>query len=129
VVDPVNANTAYVTLAYYTNVATAGQVWRTTNLNASPPTWTSISSGLPNIPINGFVADANDPTFPGVTVLYAGTDIGVYRSSDAGVSWAPFGIGLPRAPVFDMAIQATHHILRVATHGRGMWEIQLANVP
>ena len=34
VIDPANSNTAYVTLSYYTNPATAGQIWRTTNLNS-----------------------------------------------------------------------------------------------
>ena len=44
VIDPLNNNTAYVTLAYYTNPSTAGQIWRTTNLNAATPTWTSIGN-------------------------------------------------------------------------------------
>jgi len=130
VIDPVDKNTAYVTLSYYTNPATAGNIWRTTNLNNSPtPTWTSIGNsgtGLPNIPVNGFAIDANDPAHPGISVLYAGTDIGVYNSTDGGASWNPFGTGLPRVSVFDMAIQPTSRILRVATHGRGMWEIGLA---
>jgi hypothetical protein len=132
VIDPLNSNTAYVTLAYYTNPATAGQIWRTTNLNSATPTWTSIgnsATGLPNIPVNGFAVDANDPTHPGVSVLYAGADIGVYRSTDSGATWTPFGTGLPNTSVFDMAIQPTSRILRVATHGRGMWEIALPGSP
>jgi IPT/TIG domain/PKD-like domain len=135
VVDPLNPNTAYVTLSYYTNPATAGQIWRTTNLNGAPPTWTSIgnsATGLPNVPVNGFAIDANDPNFPGVSILYAGTDIGVYRSTDSGASWTPFGNPvLPRVSVFDMAIQASNRILRVATHGRGAWQITLppCNLP
>src|SRR5205807_1426354 len=123
-----NSNTAYVTLAYYTNPATAGNVWRTTNLNGLPPTWTSIGNtgtGLPNIPVNAFAVDANDPTLPGVSVLYAGSDIGVYRSTDSGATWNPFGTGLPRSSVFDMAIQPSSRTLRIATHGRGMWDIGL----
>jgi hypothetical protein len=125
VIDPANSNTAYVTLAYYTNPATAGQVWKTTNLNGAPPTWTAISSGLPNIPVDAFAVDANDPGFPGVSVLYAGTDIGVYTSTDGGATWNPYGTGLPRVAVFDMQIQPTFRNLRVATHGRGVWEITL----
>jgi hypothetical protein len=132
VIDPTNSNTAYVTLAYYTNPSTAGQIWRTINLNSATPTWTSIGNtgtGLPNIPVNGFAVDASDPTHPGVSVLYAGSDIGVYRSTDSGASWTPFGTGLPRVSVFDMAIQPTNRILRIATHGRGMWEIALPGSP
>jgi hypothetical protein len=129
VIDPLNPNTAYVTLAYYTNPATAGQVWRTTNLNAATPTWTSIGNtavGLPNIPVNGFVADGNDPGFPGTTVLYAGTDIGVFQTTDGGASWNPYGNPvLPQVAVFDLALQPSSRILRAATHGRGAWQIVL----
>jgi hypothetical protein len=132
VIDPLNSNTAYVTLAYYTNPATAGNIWRTTNLNSATPTWTSIGNsgnGLPNIPVNAFAVDANDPFHPGVTVLYAGCDIGVYRSVDSGASWIPFGTGLPNVSIFDMAIQPTSRYIRVATHGRGMWEVGLPGNP
>ncbi len=129
VIDPLNNNTAYVTLAYYTNPSTAGQIWRTTNLNAVTPTWTSIgktATGLPNVPVNGFVADGGDPGFPGVTVLYAGTDIGVFVSTDSGASWNPFGNPLlPRVAVFDLVLQPSFRILRAATHGRGAWQIGL----
>ena len=53
--------------------------------------------------------------------LFAGTDIGVYNSTDAGANWSVYGTGLPRVAVFGMAI-TSGRVLRIATHGRGMWE-------
>jgi hypothetical protein len=58
--------------------------------------------------------------------LFAGSDIGVFNSSDGGATWAPYGMGLPRVAVFDMAIQNANRLLRVGTHGRGVWEISLS---
>jgi hypothetical protein len=125
VIDPVNVNTAYLSLAYYTNPSTAGQVWKTTNLNGAPPTWTSVSNGIPNIPVNALVID---PCSFQPNHLWAGTDIGVYETTDGGATWAPFGTGLPRSAVFDLALQPTSRILRAATHGRGMWEAVLGTI-
>lgn len=126
VIDPNSTTTAYVTLAGFGTTASPIQhVWKTTGLSEAGTTWTAASTGLPDDPVNGFAVDVNDPTHPGVSVLYAGLDIGVYRSTDSGASWSPFGTGLPRVAVFDMAIQPTGRTLRIATHGRGMWEIGL----
>lgn len=70
--------------------------------------------------MNGFVVDPNQ-----TLRLFAGTDIGVYVSEDGGGNWFPYGTGLPRVAVFDMAIQNVKRVVRIATHGRGMWEIPI----
>ncbi len=116
VIDPTNVNTAYVTISAFNVV----NVWKTTNLNATPPTWTSVvgtgGTALPLVPVNAFLVDpANNK------ILYAGTDIGMYVSTDEGVSWNPYGTGLPRIAVFGIA-KAPNGVIRIATHGRGMWE-------
>ena len=87
-------------------------------LNDPVPTWTPSSNGIPRVPVNGFAVDPQDSNS-----LYAGTDIGVYHSTDGGLSWAPLGTGLPHVAVFDVAISNVQRLLRVATHGRGIWEI------
>jgi hypothetical protein len=124
VIDPNNSNVAYVAFSFF---ATAGQgIWKITNLiaaaGAAPvaPVWTGVGNGIPSIPINGLVIDPLDSN-----TIYAGTDIGVYVSTDGGANWSPFGTGLPRSAVFDLQIQRSNRILRAATHGRGVWEIQL----
>ena len=119
--DPTNKNTAYITLDGFTGLQ--NHIYRVSNLDTTP-VLTNISgtgaTGVPDVPVNAFAVDPIAPTN-----LYAGTDIGVYRSGDGGTTWAPFGTGLPRVAVFDMAIQNPHRTLRVATHGRGIWEIAL----
>ncbi|HEV8268250.1 MAG TPA: immunoglobulin domain-containing protein, partial [Thermoanaerobaculia bacterium] len=121
VIDPNNSNTAYVTFDGF-GVPSGQHVWKTTNLAGGAANWLAAGSGIPDVPVNAFVIDPNDSTH-----LFAGTDIGVYYSSNAGVSWTPLGAGLPRVAVFDIAFvnNATpaNRVLRIATHGRGMWEL------
>ncbi len=113
VIDPNNSNTAYVTIANYA----VNNVFKTTNLNGGPPTWTNISGTLPRVPVSGFLIDPANSN-----ILYAGTDIGVYVSGDGGTTWNAFGTGFPRVAVFDIA-KAGGNTIRIATHGRGMWQI------
>ncbi len=118
VIDPTNANTAYVALGGFG--IPGRHVMKTTNLNAPTPTWTDSGSGIPDVPTNGLVIDpANAQT------IYAGTDIGVFRSIDGGASWTPFSFGLPRVSVFEIVFQPTSRVLKIATHGRGIWEYDL----
>ena len=119
VIDPNNSNTAYVTFAGFGIVGK--QVWKTTNLSGGAGTWTQISTGLPDSPVDAFAVDPTNSQ-----ILYAGTDIGVYISKDGGTSWAPYGTGLPRVAVFDLAVQKPNRLIRIATHGRGAWEIPAA---
>jgi len=123
IIDPSNQNTAYVTLDSY-GLPAGQHVWKTTNLNGAPPTWTASGTGIPDVPVNSIVVDPTDSTS-----IYAASDIGVYHSGDSGATWSPFGTGLPRVACFDIAIQNTNRVLRVATHGRGIWETSLGALP
>lgn len=119
IIDPTNSSTAYVTL----NAFNIPQIYKSTNLTDPFPGWTPISgasTGLPLIPVNAFAVENN--------ILYAGTDIGVYFSNNGGANWYPFGTGLPRVAIFDMAFAGTgaNRLLRIATHGKGMYQIPAA---
>jgi hypothetical protein len=122
VIDPNNSNTAYVSFAGFGIVGK--QVWKTTNLAGGAATWSAAASGLPDAPVDAFAVDPVNSQ-----ILYAGTDIGVYISRDGGGSWLPYGTGLPRVAVFGLAVQNPNRVVRIATHGRGMWEIGAAKSP
>lgn len=109
--DPYDANTVYVTKSGFSG----GHVWKSTT---GGTTWTNITGNLPNVPCQDVIVDLNNPS-----ILYAGGDLGVYYTADNGVTWQIFGEGLPVVRVDDMEMQAQTGVLRVATHGRGMWEI------
>jgi hypothetical protein len=117
VIDPSDPAVAFVTLDGYT--FKSGQaVWKTTDLTSGHPTWQASGNGIPDIPVNALAIDPANSRH-----VFAGTDIGVYYSANGGGQWMPFSNGLPRVPVFDIGFQGTQRVLRIATHGRGIWEI------
>ena len=112
-IDPSNANVAYAALA----TTTGASLFATVDGGA---TWASKSSGLPTFAAQVVRVDPTDPK-----TLYCGTDVGVYRSTDQGASWSKFGTGLPASSVHDLRIFEDASALRVATHGRGVWELDV----
>ncbi|MFL6211719.1 MAG: hypothetical protein ACJ74W_22925 [Pyrinomonadaceae bacterium] len=111
-VDPANANTAYVT---FSGFGIGPHVYKTTNGGTN---WTAASgsgvNALPDIPINTVSIEPSAPSN-----VWVGTDIGVYRSTNGGNSWSPFGNGLPKVAVYEIAIDETHGRVYAGTHGRG----------
>jgi hypothetical protein len=97
-----------------------GRLFRTTD---GGQTWTSLvgtTAGrqLPNVPV--WVVKY-DPVTPGV--IYVGTTIGVYVSKDDGATWDRLGNGLPMVSVRDIFIASNSDFIRIATYGRGLWEL------
>lgn len=113
--SPVDSNTMYVALSGFGN----GHVFKTTNRGGE---WKNASGTLPDIPCVALIIDPQHPTN-----LYVATDIGVFFSPDDGVNWLPFGTGLPNVGIGDMQYHRSRKTLRVATHGRSMWEAPLAD--
>jgi hypothetical protein len=97
-----------------------GRLWKTTD---GGQTWTSIVGAdpahrLPNVPVYVVKYDPIE-----ANTIYAGTDLGVYITLDGGATWDRMGEGLPMVPVRDMYIAQNQDFIRVATYGRGLWEI------
>ncbi len=116
-VDAGNTNIVYAAI---TGFGAGTQVYKTLNALAATPSWSAASSGLPNSPVNAVLVD------PGAsTVIYAGTDVGVYRSLDSGANWSPFTNGHPAVPVYDLQGNATTGVLISFTHGRSAFQLTL----
>jgi photosystem II stability/assembly factor-like uncharacterized protein len=109
--DPFRPDVVYVTFSGFGG----SHVYKSTQAGT---VWTNITGNLPNVPFQDLVVDMNYPN-----TLYAGGDIGVYGTTDGGQSWQVLGNGMPAARVDDMEPQAISGRLRVATHGRGLWEV------
>src|SRR4051812_30277386 len=77
-------------------------------------TWTPIAGGIPD----GAYARTirADPVRRGL--LYAGTETGIYYSTDDGAHWRSLQLNLPRVSVRDLTIHGSDLI--AATHGRAM---------
>ncbi len=76
-----------------------------------------------DVPCHAIVVDPDHPEN-----VYLGSDVGVWKGTKKGATswtWALFSQALPEAAVTDLAIQRLTRLLRVATHGRGVWEITL----
>jgi len=96
------------------------KILRTTDLGE---TWEDISGfGTDSTSSNGFpdVMVFSLLVFPYNTgTIWAGTEIGIFESTDNGLSWHYADNGMPAVSVWQMFIQ--DQTIVVATHGRGIW--------
>src|SRR5258708_5112421 len=130
-VDPSDNKIAYVTFSGFSNCAAGctgatGHVFKTVNATLGSATvWMDIDdAGLPDIPLNAVVIDPSDLTH---NPFYVGTDIGAFSTANGGVSWSVLGSAnsLPPAEILGLALHDPSRTLRAATHGRGMWDLNL----
>ena len=116
-VDPADVNHLWVTISGFQRrwipAAGIGHVFESTDGGES---FTDISGNLPDIPVNDIVAVGDD--------LVVATDVGVFVGS--GGSWSVYGVGLPKVSVLDLALQPGGTNLMAATHGRGVWLLDVS---
>lgn len=112
--DPISTTRMCVGYPGFTGGAPAN-IFCTANYTLATPVWTNVSVPV-DVSIDSLVFD---PTV--ANRLYAGSDFGVWVSSDAGATWAHWGpqVGMPNVPVYDLVARGGK--LFAFTHGRGVF--------
>ncbi len=117
---PTDDSTAYALFSF----ARAPKILRTTDLGQ---TWEDISgfgtgssssSGFPDVAVYSLLVMPYD-----TSIIWAGTEIGLFESKDGGANWAYADNGLPATLIYEMLIVNDQVV--VATHGRGVWSVTL----
>jgi|CXWL01.1.fsa_nt_gi photosystem II stability/assembly factor-like uncharacterized protein len=86
--------------------------------------WKQIGKDLPYEPINVIREDPKNDS-----ILYVGSDGGLYVSFDQGNSFMTWNGGLPKSvPVHDIAIQQRDNEIVLGTHGRSLYVSKLDDV-
>lgn len=113
-IDPLNNNIVYVTFGGYNR----GNVWKSTDGGAK---WSNIGNALPEAPVRSLAVHPRKTKF-----LYLGTEVGVFASEDSGATWGPTNEGPTNCSVDELFWMK--EVLVCATHGRGMFTINLSGV-
>ncbi|MBK8304825.1 MAG: hypothetical protein WBC19_06120 [Pyrinomonadaceae bacterium] len=110
-----NEGTAYATFDGHRNGDFKVYVYLTSDYGE---TWRSISSNLPQN--NGVVNVIREhPRNP--SLLFVGTEFGLFASYDRGGNWTQIKQNLPTVPVDDILIHPRDNDLILGTHGRSIW--------
>jgi photosystem II stability/assembly factor-like uncharacterized protein len=86
-------------------------------------TFRSLAIGLPTGSADQVHVVREDPVSR--DLLYVGTSLGAYVSLDRGATWQRFMTGMPTVPVYDLKIHPRDRELIAATHGRGLWIVDV----
>ena len=119
-VNPQNENDIFITLSGFG----AGHVWRSID---GGKVWKDYSGNLPDVPVNDIVVFNDRVT--GAPICIVATDCGVFITMDLNNRiWWEVAPGLPNSIAMKLDYRQNSLLLRVATHGRGIWEVNLAAV-
>ncbi|MDN5202558.1 T9SS type A sorting domain-containing protein [Fulvivirgaceae bacterium BMA10] len=121
---PFEDSTAYALFSF----AGGPKVVRTRNLGE---TWEELSgfgnnstsaNGFPDVAVYSLLVLPHEPN-----TLWAGTEIGIFESTDNGLNWSIADNGFPAASVWEMKVVDDQIV--VATHGRGIWSVTMTEIP
>lgn len=113
-VEPSNfdKNTVYASFDGHAKGDMKPYIFKSTDLGK---TWKKLS----NEPMNSYVHVIKED-LKSKSVLYAGTEWGLFISIDGGEKWLAFENGVPKVAVRDIALHKTEDDIILATHGRGV---------
>jgi len=112
-VNPKNPAQVWVAFSGYNATA---KVYYSANGNTATPTWTNLSAGLPNLPVNCIFYESGT-----ANGIYIGMDGGVYYMDNTTGGWVNYSAGLPNVVVLQLTMYNATHTLMAATFGRGTW--------
>lgn len=121
---PSEANTAYLMFS----ISKSPKILRTKDLGQ---TWEDITgfgasgtvsnNGFPDVVTHCMLVMPHD-----TKTLWAGTEIGIFESNDDGVSWHQIQGNFPPVSVYDLQIVGNQVV--IATHGRGIWSVDIPEI-
>jgi len=123
-IDPKNENHIFVSFSsFWPDGSGTGGVYRVIESIDGGVTWNDMSNGLTPFPVNclTYQEGTND-------VIFAGTDVGVYRWNKTGLIWECYNKDLPVSIVTHLEINYCSSKIKASTFGRGIWEVDLAPV-
>ena len=118
--SPFDAGTAYVAATAYKTDDYKPYLFKTNDYGV---TWKKIVTGIAEDAFTRVVRE--DPNRRGF--LYAGTETGMYYSTNDGESWQSLRLNLPVVPITDLTIHKREKDLIVATQGRSFYVLD--NLP
>jgi uncharacterized repeat protein (TIGR01451 family) len=120
--DPANASILSVTLSGFDDNTPGqpGHLFRTANAASQNTVWANISPPV-DLPHNTLVYDPFDSA-----VMYVGTDIGVWKTTDNAATWVHMGpaSGMPNVAVYELQITHDPDNVVAFTHGRSAFQLR-----
>ena len=110
--SPFDAGTAYAAVDRHKLDDLKAYIYKTSDFGKS---WIRINNGIPD---GAFVHSVRQD-LKVKSLLYAGTELGVYVSFDDGAHWQPLQLNLPVTPINDLVVKGND--LAAATNGRSFW--------